>query len=279
MFGAHVSTGGRGLAGAIPGALATGSDAVQIFGSNPRGWALPRLPGAAEAAAFRADWAAAGLGPLFLHAPYVVNPGSPNERFRARSGRLLAATVELAERLGAEGVVVHAGAGGAGVDHHLILDRVAETLTQAITRLRRTRLLIELSAGGAGSAAATFPQARALLRAAGGDPGLGLCADTCHLFAAGYELDSPDGVRACFDELRRLGLVRRLRLLHANDALADRGSHRDRHARIGRGLIGEAGFAAILAHPAVRRVPVICETPGDPAAHAEDVRLLRRLAG
>ena len=132
---------------------------------------------------------------------------------------------------------------------------------------------------GVGSVASTFEQARELLGAAGRHPRLALCADTCHLFAAGYALDTAEGVAACFADLRRHRLVGRLRLLHANDSKFPRGQRRDSHTHVGQGHIGEAGFRAILAQPAVRRCAVVCETPGRLEDHARNIAKLRALAG
>jgi deoxyribonuclease IV len=134
-------------------------------------------------------------------------------------------------------------------------------------------------AGSAGAVASTFPGAALMFAGVEGGGRLRLCADTCHLFAAGYGLDQVDGVRECFAELRRSGLVRRLVLVHANDARFPRGSRRDRHHNVGQGMIGRTGFSAILADPAVRRAAVVCETPGDAAQHRRDVQTLRELAG
>ncbi len=276
-IGAHVATKG-GLTGAIESARAVGAEAAQIWGSNPRAWALPSVPDA-QAREFGRAWRADGLGPLFLHAPYMVNVASPNREFRRRSVELAAATVRLSEAIGADGVVVHAGSAGASTDPLAGREAAARSFLAIAGPAESTRVVIELTAGGAGSVAATFPQARALFETADQDPRLALCADTCHLFAAGYSLDDPAGVAACFGELRRLGLSRRLRLVHANDSRYPRGSHRDSHTHIGQGLIGESGFAAILAQPAVRRCAVVCETPGGTPERARDVATLRRLAG
>jgi deoxyribonuclease-4 len=142
-----------------------------------------------------------------------------------------------------------------------------------------TSVFVELTAGGAGSVASTFPEYRRLLDAAGRHPRLALCADTCHLFAAGHALDTVEGVTECFDQVRRLGLSRRLRVIHANDSKFPMGAHRDSHTHVGKGFIGEGGFRAILAHPAVRGCAVICETPGRLEDHARNIATLRRLAG
>ena len=275
-IGAHVPTRG-GLFGAIESTRACGADAAQIWGSNPRAWAHPTVrPEVARE--FGAAWRAARLGPLFLHCPYMVNVASPTEDFRSRSVDLARSTVRLAEAIGTAGVVVHAGAAGADTERGRGLALAAESLVAIAGVADRVPVLVELTAGGAGSVASTFPQAAELLAAAGHHPGLGLCADTCHLFAAGYRLDTPEGVAGCFGELRALRLARRLRLVHANDSAFPVGSHRDSHTHVGRGHIGERGFRAILADPTVRRAAVVCETPGRLEEHARNIATLRRLA-
>jgi deoxyribonuclease-4 len=275
-IGAHVPARG-GPIGAIASARAIGARAVQIWASNPRQWVHPSIR-SADADEFRAAWRESGLGPLVIHAPYLVNVASPNTGFRLRSVDLARATVVFAEAIGADGVVVHAGAGGAGRDPVNALAAGADSLVRIADEAEHSAILIELTAGTAGSVASTFADARRLMDACGGHPRLGLCADTCHLFAAGYALETDAGVRWCFDEVDRHGLTRRLQLIHANDSTFARGMHRDRHANIGHGHIGEEGFRAVLAHPAVRRCAIVIETPGTERERAEDVAALQRLA-
>jgi deoxyribonuclease-4 len=263
--------------GAIESARDLGADAVQIWASNPRQWAHPHIDHS-QADGFRAAWRESGLGPLVIHAPYLVNVASPNLEFRRRSVDLSAATVAFAEAIGAEGIVVHSGAGGSGTDPEAARVAGAASFVRIAAEAEGSQVLIELMAATTGAVASTFAEARVLLDACDGHPRLGLCADTSHLFAAGYALDTDDGVTACFDELGRLGLTRRLRLVHANDSAFGRGSHRDRHANIGRGGIGEAGFRAILRHPAVQRCAMVIETPGSVDDRRRDVATLRRLA-
>jgi deoxyribonuclease-4 len=264
--------------GAIESAQACGAEAAQIWGSNPRAWALPSVP-PSVAQDFGGAWREAGLGPLFLHAPYMVNVASPNRDFRRRSVELARATVVLAELIGATGVVVHAGAAGATTERARAVDSAATSLLTIAAEAQDSRVFVELTAGGAGSVASTFHEFRQLLDACDDHPRLALCADTCHLFATGYELDWADGVRACFQELRRLRVARRLGLVHANDSKYPRGGRRDSHTHVGEGHIGQAGFRAILSQPAVRRCAVICETPGRLEDHARNIATLRRLAG
>ncbi len=271
-IGAHVRTPG-GLRTAVESAREVGADAVQLFISNPRAWSGPRLDTAER---FGADWRAGGIGPLFVHAPYLVNIASPNQGFLEKSLDLCRRSVAACGVIGAAGFVVHAGAGGAG-EHAAALDRAASVLRAVLPEAEGTRLLVELMASTAGAVASTLAEARELFDAVGGNE-LGLCLDTCHLFVTGYALDRADGVDACFEELRAAGLDERLALIHANDAKFDRGSHRDRHEVIGAGKIGLDGFRAILARPEIADLSLVLETPADQPTRAREIATLRSLA-
>jgi deoxyribonuclease-4 len=276
-IGSHVSTGGE-LRGAIPHALEVGAEAIQIWGSNPRAWRPPNVS-REEVARFREARREAGLGPVFLHSPYMVNVASPDRGMRRRSVELARATVELAESMGATGVVVHAGAAGRSTAPDAALEAAAHSFRSIVEVADETLVCVELMAGTTGSVASTFADYRRLLDACDRDRRLALCADTCHLFAAGYALDTPSGVAEAFDELRRLRLASRLALVHANDSMYPRGEHRDAHEHIGKGHIGERGFRAILADAALAHVAVVCETRGGTQEHRDDVAALKRLAG
>jgi deoxyribonuclease-4 len=271
-LGAHLGTRG-GLRSAAQEARTVGAEVVQLFLSNPRAWAGPRIETAER---FGSEWREVGVGPFYVHAPYLVNIASPNPGFHTRSLELVARSVAACEIAGAAGFVVHSGAGGTG-DPAEARERAAMVLRSALRLAQETRLLVELMAGTAGAVASTLAEARALLDAVG-DERLGLCLDTCHLFAAGYGLDDAEGVAACFDELHDLGLDERLALVHANDAKHPRGSHRDRHERIGEGLIGAEGFGEVLHRPEVRDLDLVLETPANLEQRTRELAMLRRLA-
>lgn len=271
-LGAHVRTPG-GLRTAPDEARAIGAEVVQLFLSNPRAWAGPRIETAER---FGAAWREARIGPLYVHAPYLVNIASPNPEFHARSLELVVRSVAACEVAGAAGFVVHAGAGGPG-EPAQARERAVGVLRSALELTRESRLLVELMAGTSGAVASTLAEARALFDAVG-DERLDLCLDTCHLFAAGYGLDDAEGVTACFAELHELGLGGRLALIHANDAKHPRGSHRDRHERIGEGRIGVGGFSGILHRHEVADLDLVLETPADREQRIRELALLRRLA-
>lgn len=281
-IGTHVKV-GRGLVtGALADTEAAGYEALQVFVGNPRGWALS--PGDPEEdAAFRSELGRRGLR-AYVHAPYLVNPGSPTPATYERSIGLVAHNLARATRLGAEGVVVHTGsyvvAGGdsAGL-FEAALRRVREGLLPVLDRLGEDGpwLLLEPTAGQGRSLCAGVDDLEPYLGALDFHPRAGVCLDTCHVFAAGEPLDEPGGATAALDRVVEIGGPGRLRLIHANDSLDARGSFRDRHAPLGTGRIGEQAFAELLAHPATDGVPFILETPGSRAAGNTCQGLLTRL--
>jgi deoxyribonuclease-4 len=279
-IGAHVSVAG-GLGRAPGNARAVGCESLQVFVSNARGWAPPPVDPAGDER-FRAELAAAGLGPLFVHAPYLVNFASASPVTRQRSREVVAATLAKAAAIGAAGVVVHAGAAlasgraaGLATTREALLplaDAVAAPGAPAAT----PDLVLELTAGTRGSLAARFDEMAELLAACDHHPRLRVCMDTCHAQAAGYDLGDPAGATKALDELFTT-LGDRVVLVHANDSRDPVGAGRDRHCPIGTGTIGDRGFAAILAHPGLAALPVITETTGDPAQMATDLTRLKRL--
>ena len=274
-IGAHVPTRGASAA-TIERALESGCEAIQLFISNPRAWAPPPVRPEAAAAFIHAR-RQAGVDPVVVHTSYMVNIASPNEAFRQKSIELAALELDAAAAIEAEGLIVHAGAGGAE-DRPRSLARAAEAVLRILGDRERPAVIVELTAGGAGTVASTLPQAAELFDALGSDPRALLCLDTCHLFAAGYPLDDPDGVRTTFAELESLRLSERLRIVHANDAKDPRGSHRDRHEHVGLGSIGREGFRAILAEPAIDGCAVLVETPGKLEDDLRNLATLRELA-
>ena len=242
--------------------------------SNPRGWAGPRVTDE-EAAAFREGWDASGLGPLVAHAPYLVNIASPNKDFLAKSRGLAGSTVRACDALSVDFLVLHAGAGGP-TEPEAALERAAMTLRIAADHAEHVQVLVELMAGTSGAVASTIPEAARLLEVADVDA-LQLCLDTCHLFAAGYALDTAEGVETLFAELKTEGITERVALVHANDSLYPRGERRDRHENIGDGFIGPDGWRALVARPELADLTLILETPGEAERQAEDIAFLRSL--
>jgi deoxyribonuclease-4 len=277
--GAHAPTAGGLARTALPYLDAAGAEAVQVFVSNPRGWAC--APGdPAQDAQFAAGCAQRGV-PAYVHAPLLVNLGSPTPATVAHSTRVLAYALERGAAIGARAVVFHAGSAVDDGHAPAALRQVREALLPLLDTAADQggpRLLVEPSAGGGRSLAARVEELGAFLEAVERHPYLGVCLDTCHIWAAGHDLAAPGGMSATLDALVATCGPDRLRLVHANDSRDPCGSRRDRHETIGKGAIGEAAFAELMAHPATAGVPVIVETPTERhLGHAADIATLRRL--
>lgn len=276
-IGAHVFVGSGLNTGALPYARQIGAGALQVFVSNPRGWA-PAVGNPAADAAFRNACEAAKL-PVYVHSAYLVNFGSPTEATRVKSAESVRAALSRARRIGARGVVVHAGSAVAGDRRDTALAQVREALLPILDGLTEDDpgVLIEPTAGGGQPLAATVEDLGPYFQALEQHPRLGVCLDTCHAFAAGHDLATPGGIRRLLTSLVKTVGTGRLQLVHANDSKDPCGSFRDRHQNIGAGTIGADAFAELFRHPATRNVPVIVETPGKAAEHSADIALLTAL--
>ncbi len=273
VVGSHVPVAG-GLVKGLAYAREVGAAAVQVFVSNPRGWA-PSAGDPAHDEAFRRRCTDDGIA-AFVHAPYLVNFGSPVKATLDRSIEAVRHSLRRGAAIGAAGVVVHAGSAVAGTHREAALAQLREHLLPVLDEIPEggPRLLVEPTAGGGQALAATVQELGAWFAQLDSHPGLGVCLDTCHAFAAGHDLAAPGGMKRTLDALVKAVGRGRLALVHANDSKDPLGSARDRHAGIGDGHIGKDPFAELFRHPATRNVPVIVETPGDAAAHRRDIELL-----
>jgi deoxyribonuclease-4 len=277
-IGTHVLVGKGLVDGAVANADLVGCETFQVFVGNPRGWALTEGK-PAEDARFRDLMAERGTR-TFIHAPYLVNLGSPTPTTYENSVASVAHNLKRAAQIGAEGVVVHTGSYVGDVDDTQAMRQVREALLpllDAITDDAAPWLLLEPTAGQGRSLCAGVEDLAPYLEALDHHPKAGICLDTCHVFAAGAPLDEPGGATATVDRIVEIGGPDRLRLIHANDSMDVRGAFKDRHQRIGEGHIGEAAFAELFAHPATDGVPFILETPDSRGVDTRDIPLLKRL--
>jgi deoxyribonuclease-4 len=271
--GAHVPVAGGWLK-ALGYADEIGAAAVQVFVSNPRGWALSAGdPGKDEE--FRGRCEDAGI-PVFVHAPYLVNFGSPTEATLRKSVDAVAHSLARGAAIGARGVVVHAGSCVAGAHRDDAMVQLREHLLPLLEG-EGPSLLIEPTAGGGQALCSTVQELGPYFAQLDDHERLGVCLDTCHAFAAGHDLAAPGGMKQTLDALVRAVGRGRLQLVHANDSKDPLGSLRDRHESIGSGRIGKDPFVELFRHPATRNVPVVVETPGDAFTHRADIDLLRSL--
>jgi deoxyribonuclease-4 len=279
LIGAHAPTAG-GLARAVlPYLDASGAEVVQVFISNPRGWALS-AGDPAQDEQFK-DGCTRRSVSVFIHASLLVNLGSPTAATVTHSAATLSHAVQRGVAIGAQGVVFHAGSAVDEAHAETAFSQVRETLLpilDAAMEANGPRLLVEPTAGGGRSMAARVEDLTAYLDAVDNHPWFGVCLDTCHAWAAGHDLATPGGMTEMLDLLVKIGGEDRLRLLHVNDSKDACGSVRDRHQNVGAGSIGEAAFAELFNHPATAGVPMVVETPSVGATgHAADIALLKRM--
>jgi deoxyribonuclease-4 len=270
LVGAHVSTSG-GLEKAVARGVERGAQAIQIFNQSPRMW-RPTAYGEEDFAAFRAALGASGIDAVLIHAVYLLNCASEDREIRARSRVSLIQSLRVAEGIGAAGVVLHPGSAKQG-DVPEAIRRAGTVIRQALAETSTAELHLEDTAGAGGTLGRSFEELAALLEACGGDRRIGVCLDSCHLYASGCDIREPEGLEAALQEFDRIVSRRRLRSLHLNDSLAKLGSNRDRHALLGEGELGERGCATFLSEPRFEGLPCVLETGRDGGAPAaEDVR-------
>jgi deoxyribonuclease-4 len=277
--GSHTRTSGGLAKAALPYADAAGSEAVQVYVSNSRGWALP--PGdPKQDTLFRDGCGERGL-PAYIHASLLVNLGSPTEQTVQRSVETLEHALRRGAAIGATAIVYHAGSSVDPAHDDKALHQLREALLPLLDVAAAQglpKVLVEPSAGGGRSLASKVQDLGPYLAAVEHHPWLGVCFDTCHAWAAGHDLAKPGGMTETLDALVATIGPGRLQLIHANDSKDECGSTRDRHERIGDGRIGAAAFAELLAHPATAGLPVIVETPTkEHEGHAADIALLKDL--
>lgn len=259
LIGAHVSPAG-GLPNAIERGLERDCRAIQIFNQSPRMW-RPTVFKARDVEAFRRAMGASQIDAVLIHAVYLLNCASDDPEIREKSLVSLTQSLRVGHDVGARAVVLHPGSAKTG-DPSAAVGRAGETIREALADSEGCPLHLENTAGAGGTLGRSIDELAALLDAAGGDERLGLCLDSCHLFASGYDIRSHAGMDALTSEIARKIGLERVGSLHLNDSQTPLGSNRDRHANLGQGELGEAGCRAFLASPPLQDLPCILETPG-----------------
>ncbi|MFF1556918.1 deoxyribonuclease IV [Streptomyces sp. NPDC058279] len=277
-MGGHVPVAGGLASIGLTYAREMGAEAVQVFVANPRGWATP-TGNPAQDELFRAQCAAASV-PAYVHAPYLINFGSHTEATVEKSVESLRHSLRRAREIGALGVVVHTGSATGGRSRGVAYAQVRQYMLPLLDELTHDDdpfLLLESTAGQGSSLCSRTWDFGPYFDALDHHPKLGICLDTCHIFAAGHDLAEPGGAKQTLDLLVDTVGEGRLKLIHANDSKEGVGAHKDRHANIGQGHIGREAFGELFSHPAMEGVPLIIETPGGKEGHAADVALLKEL--
>jgi deoxyribonuclease-4 len=278
LIGAHVSPAG-GPARAVERGVERGCDAIQIFNQNPRAW-KPTVYSDAQVSEFRDAMASSRVGALLIHAVYLLNPASDEKQFRDKTRASLIASLRAGDALGAHAVVLHPGSAKTGRVGPAI-KRAGKLIAQALGESDHCALHLENTAGAGGTLGRSFRELSGLIDAAGGSERLGLCLDSCHLLASGFDIRTEEGLSSLLDDCVALVGIERLGSLHLNDSQAPLGSNRDRHADVGEGELGRRGCAVFLSEPRFEGLPLVLETPG-PDGHGPDraqLTLTRRLRG
>jgi deoxyribonuclease-4 len=262
--GFHVSIAG-GISNSVDNAKSISCSAFQIFSRNPRGWqAKPLVPG--DVSSFREKMQKSGIdrNATVVHMPYLPNLSGPAGEFYTKSVDTLAGEMARAGELGIPYLVIHLGS-HMGKGSQAGIDQLVNAVTAALDKGKKkgegVTVLLENNAGQKNSVGATFEELRAILDRLG--KGAGVCIDTCHAFASGYDLRTGKDVEKTLDAFEKVVGMKELKVIHLNDSKGALGSNLDRHEHIGLGNIGKAGLAAFLKHKAIAQLPIIMETPID----------------
>ncbi|EGB15595.1 apurinic endonuclease Apn1 [Pseudodesulfovibrio mercurii] len=279
FLGAHMSIAG-GLHMAFERIMRVDGTALQIFTRNQRQWKVPPLT-EYDAELFATAWAQWGDYPVAAHDSYLINLASDQDDLLKRSTLAFAEELRRIETLAIPFLVTHPGSHlGAGVEAGI--ERYAANLDRAIehSRTERGLILLETTAGQGTNLGSTFEELAAIIAASAHPDRLGVCFDTCHAFAAGYDIRTPETYAATFAAFDRVLGLSRLKFFHVNDSKNELGSHKDRHEHIGQGTIGVEGFRNLMRDPRFKDVPKTLETPKkeDLQDDVRNLTLLRELA-
>jgi deoxyribonuclease-4 len=276
LIGAHVSTAG-GLSKAIERAEDARCEAIQIFNQSPRMWRPTRYSDD-DFAEFRETMKSSRVEVVAIHMIYLINPAAKDREMQKKSLESLTHALRVGDGIGALGVVVHPGALKDDTRTNA-RKRAVRLIKEALARSERCPIIYENTAGSPQLLGLDFDETAELIDKTGGPKRLGLCIDSCHLHATGYDVRTKEGMKDLVDEIDAKVGLKQLKLLHVNDSRDDRGSNRDRHAPIGKGEIGRKGFRAFLAERRLQRVPAVLEGPGIDGHDVarKDVQLTRRL--
>lgn len=275
LIGAHVSQAG-GLPNAIERGVEKGCTAIQIFNQSPRMW-RPTQYSDDDFAAFGDAMAASPIRAVMIHAVYLINCASEDPEIRAKSLASLTQSLRVGDAIGAS-VVLHPGSALRGHVGEAIV-RAGGVFREALAESESSALLLEDTAGAGGTLGRSFEELTELIDAAGGGERLGVCLDSCHLLASGYDVRTIDGLSETLDRFDAAVGLSRLGGLHLNDSVNALGTNRDRHANLGEGELGETGCMAFLSEPRFEDLPVVLETPGPDkrGTSAEEIVYAKRL--
>ena len=259
LIGAHVSTAG-GLVEAHRRGVERGCDAIQVFNQSPRMWRPTRWK-PDDVVEFLELMKQGPIESVTIHAVYLINPATKDREMRRKSADSLIHALRMGDEIRADGVVIHPGS-TVGEPHAEALARAGEMFEHALAESDSCRLLLENTAGAGNTLGRSFRELRELVDLAGAHKRVGICLDSCHMLASGFDIRTADKLTEVLDSCGKLVGMRRLRCLHMNDSQAPLGANRDRHAPPGAGELGPRGCGAFLSEPRFEKLPVLFEGPG-----------------
>ena len=248
-------------------AVERGCEAMQVFNQSPRMWRPTRWK-PDDVAEFLSLRRSSPVRSATIHAVYLINPATKDREMRKKSAASLIHGLRMGDEIRADGVVLHPGS-TVGEPHEEALPRVGEMLKHVLAESDGCRLLLENTAGAGNTLGRSFEELRELIDLAGGDKRIGVCLDSCHMLASGFDITTAGKLSEVLDRCAKVVGLRRLKCLHVNDSLAPLGSNRDRHAIPGDGELGPRGCAAFLSEPRFEGLPALFEGPGT-SGHAPD---------
>jgi deoxyribonuclease-4 len=266
LIGAHVSSAG-GLARAVDRGEERGAEAIQIFNQSPRAW-RPTKYTDKDFAAFRERLAASSVESVYIHAVYLINVASDDGEVCRKSLASLTHALTVGDGIGAGGVIVHPGS-GKGQKPGPTFQKAGKAFKEALKRTASCPLLFENTAGAGFTIGRTFEELAKMIEVSGGGKRIGVCLDSCHLHASGYEVRDAKAFKTVVDGFDEIVGLDRLKALHMNDSMTAFGSNRDRHANLGEGELGEDGLRVFLGEKRFKGLPVLLEVPG-PDGHGPD---------
>ena len=276
LIGAHVSTAG-GLVEAHARGVERGCQAIQVFSQSPRMWRPTRWKDD-DVAAFRELMDGGPIESVLIHAVYLINCASEDREIRSKSIASLVHALRMGDAIGADGVVVHPGSALKGAKDKALV-RAGKAVKEALAESEGCALLLEDTAGSGATLGRSFSELAELVELGGGNGRLGICLDSCHLLASGFDVRTADDLARVIDECVGLVGLERVRCLHVNDSKTKLGSNSDRHAPLGTGELGARGCAAFLSEPRFEGLPALFEGPGfaGKAPEKEDIQRMKEL--
>jgi deoxyribonuclease-4 len=276
LIGGHVSTAG-GLVKAYERGVEFGCEALQIFNQSPRMW-RPTQWKQDDVDEFRARMSGGPIKSVVIHAVYLTNAASKDKEIRRKSLASLTHSLRMGDAIGADGVVFHPGS-TVGEPHGPALKRAGKAIEHVLGESESTPLLLEDTAGAGNTLGRSFAELAELIQLGGAGKRLGICIDSCHLLASGYDIRTTGALAEVVDELAAVIGLERLRCLHVNDSATPLGSNRDRHASLPNGDLGREGLGAFLSEPRFEKLPALLEgpSPSGKAPDAGQIQLAREL--